>query len=90
MKRVLAALSLIFALAIYAQAQSDYFPVGPWGVAHPLDTVNVKADWPGERQKLVNLGVTYIESFCEPHDTLWMRNVCDPSNGQIKIGSILI
>jgi len=87
MKKVLLGIFVVASFAQICLGQTDYFPVGPWALAYFTDTVNVKANWDGERQKLMNLGVTYIEAFTLPHDTLWIKNVCEPSGGQVKIST---
>ena len=78
MNRFLVALLLDLIMTVCVQAQTNYFPVGPWALAANRDTVYVKAHWDEERQKLMDLGVTYIEGWTMPHDTLWMKNVCEP------------
>ncbi len=90
MKKILLGIFVVTCFARICFGQTDYFPVGPWAIAYTLDIPSVESDWDGERQKLMDLGVTYIEGWTEPHDSLWLKNVCEPSGGQIKISTSMI
>jgi len=79
-KAFLTAAALLIS-AIPLPAQDGYFPIGVSLVHNSSSPIS----WSQELLKLQALGVNEIGDWTFPNDTLWLKNVCLPSNGAIKL-----
>jgi hypothetical protein len=82
MKNVILSAMLALLIVDGAFAQSGRFPISAWGIT-PVD-FTASNDWQKERNNLLGLKVNDIEG-CTGPENLWLSNVCDYTNGQIKV-----